>query len=157
MTQPISKEAKIKLEIGMWLDFMVISKVILQDGKEYLILEDPNGLRHFLEAGLFAGYPLTVGKKINCKVDHINCTGRIFLEPQHPHYIIGKRYFFPIRSLIEEEGCILAILDDCFKNAIEMEFLKEDFRYLEKENGLICIVRGIKKGIPELDYSINYL
>jgi len=155
MTQPIRKETKVRLEVGMWLVFNIINKVVLQDHREYFILEDPNGLRHFMDAGLYSGYSLNIGKSLYCKVDHINCTGRIFLEPEHPHYMIGKSYYFPIRSLVEKEDKILVILEDCFKNFIEIEVSKEEFQRLQKENSLNCFIRNLKKGVPEIEYSIN--
>jgi len=152
MTQPIRKDTKVRLKVGMWLEFIILSRITLQDQKEYFILQDPNGVRHFMEASLYEGYSLDAGKTVNCKVDHINCTGRIFLEPDHPHYVIGECYFFPIRSLTEKEGKIMVVLEDCFKNTIELEIFREDFHQEKLVTGLNCYIRSIKKGVPDLEY-----
>ena len=41
-------------------------------------------------------YGIEPGNKINCRIDKINCTGKIFLEPEHPNLINGNRYDFMI-------------------------------------------------------------
>ena len=81
MTLPENSLGKSKLKEGDVLNFIIRNKILLQDNQDYFILEDPFGQKHFIEASLYSGYELHTGQVIDCLVDRINCTGRIFLEP----------------------------------------------------------------------------
>ncbi|MDF1550341.1 MAG: hypothetical protein P1P88_21125 [Bacteroidales bacterium] len=90
---------KRKLEVGKVFDFRVIKSLQLPDNESYYVLLDPFGERHLLPAKYYNDYGLTVGEIISCHVDKVNCQGRIFLEPLHPQYAIGKIYEFTLLSI----------------------------------------------------------
>ncbi|MEJ5302071.1 MAG: hypothetical protein HPY80_01890 [Bacteroidales bacterium] len=66
------------------------------DGRQYLVLEDEKGYRFLQDYRPYANYGLKPGLKIICKVDKINCNGKVFLEPQHPWFEEGRNYVLPI-------------------------------------------------------------
>ncbi|MCK9617902.1 MAG: hypothetical protein M0R21_08725 [Lentimicrobiaceae bacterium] len=68
--------------------------ILLADNSEYFVLEDPTDMRHLVPSCYYKKYDFTMGQTLRCRVDKINCTGKIFLEPQHPFYREGKIYYF---------------------------------------------------------------
>ncbi len=147
MTKPILHEDKIHLQEGFAYEFMILDKVMLQDHKEYFILSDPNRMKHFLEASPYANYPMAKMSRISCLVSKINCTGRIFLEPEHPKYKIGEIYQFQVFS------------NDSQGNLDEIEIgdllgsrwvLKLDHGQKYSATTIQCLIISFKKGIPEI-------
>ena len=110
MTYPFLNEGKIKIEEGIDLDFKVINLVMLQDGRNYYILEDPNEMKHFIDAETYANYGIEIGQMIQCRVAKINCTGRIYLEPVHPIYQEGQTYYFEVISFSVMNTDLVAVL-----------------------------------------------
>ena len=96
MQYPGYNNSKILLTEGNWFPFRVHNLLQLQDNEWYYILEDINGLRHFISAEYYKKYGFKPGDEISCKIDKINCTGRMFLEPRHPHYNEGETYSFEL-------------------------------------------------------------
>ncbi len=153
MTSADSNFGKQLLREGDVLDFYLRNLVKLQDQQDYFILEDPSGHKHFIEAGIYNGYGLEVGCKVECRVDRINCTGRIFLEPRHPFYTAGKYYDFPIIDLQYLAEKTVVQLEDVFLNRLEIEvFRKLNQQDLEGKQ-LRCKVIKIKKGKPEVEIA----
>jgi len=149
MTIPLRKEGKIKLQEGMILDFLLKAVITLQDQKQYFILEDPDGMKHFLEEEPYQHYHLKTGSYIRCRVDKINCTGRVFLEPEHPYYKTGAIYHFRIQdhdmekgyfNLIDQTGRTLSCQEEAFKR-VEWD----------KKSWIRCRITGNRKGILELE------
>lgn len=82
MQHPGYNSNAIKLLEGESFPFKVHSLVRLQDDAYYFVLQDVNGMKHFLPAIRFQHFGLVIGNEITCRIDKINCTGRIFLVPQ---------------------------------------------------------------------------
>lgn len=138
------------LKEGHQYTFRYIKCVTLEDNNQYMILEDQYGIRHFLEQEAYKAYNFTISAYINCLVAKINCTGRIYLEPEHPVYKIGNYYPFLVTSATPEGEGIQLIVKDCFNNMIH---LYADSKILGKagvDQTIIAKVESIKKGIPEL-------
>jgi hypothetical protein len=154
MTIPIIKDGKIKLEEGLILEFMVQNKVKLQDDLDYYVLEDPNGTRHFIEAGLYSRYNIKTGEQIHCRIDKINCTGRVFLEPLHPYYKEGRLYDFLLLSHQRKDGKNHLVIEDIYHNKIEMLVSGGISMSLITKKTVKGEVKLIKKGIPEIDLII---
>lgn len=91
-------------ELGQWYDFVIKNKLNLPDNTTNLVLTDIKGVMHLLPYALYASYGLEPGQIIRCKVDKINCTGKVFLEPAHPRYTEGETYLFRRVSVIEAEN-----------------------------------------------------
>lgn len=79
------------------------------DGNRYLILEDAQGYRFLQDYTPYASYGLKPDTKITCRVDKINCNGKIFLEPAHPWFEEGEYYEVPIIYRKNLTACALLI------------------------------------------------
>jgi hypothetical protein len=137
---------------GEWYTFTIHNRVVLQDGESYYVLYGPDMVKHFLPARPYEPYALTVGAEIRCRVDRINCTGRIFLEPEHPVYSEGEIYPFERISGTNSDRDSICLVQDFFENRIEVKLNPDTELPFLPGNTMYCRIRKIKKAIPELDY-----
>jgi len=146
MQYPGYNSGKVTLSEGEWFPFRIHNYVLLQDGANYFVLQDINGLKHFLPAEFYKNYGFNIGDEIFCKIDRINCTGRIFLEPKHPHYEESRKYYFEIveYSQIDKEKSI--IVRDIFRNCIKVPLYGNQNMEVFSRNTAYCIVKNIRKG-----------
>ena len=144
-----------KLEEGKSYPFRVHSTITLQDARVYFILEDPFNIRHLLPLWLYAKYGINQGQIINCTVDKINCTGRVYLEPLHPHYSKGRVYEFQCQSvqMNEHRRKPILILTDIFNNDIEVDCPQKLVKSISESISVECKVLDIRKGKPVLIVS----
>jgi len=90
----MQKEPNILTEGESYL-FLIHNKVILPaEDQEAFILIGPNNKKHLMNASYYTLYHFSIGQTIKCTVDKINCSGQIFLEPEHPYYQSGEVYNF---------------------------------------------------------------
>lgn len=89
---------EMKLEEGKIYNFYALKIIELPGGDANLLLRGPDGCRYLLPLDHYSGYHLHVNSEIQCKVDKINCNGKVFLEPEHPLYREGERYDFTVHS-----------------------------------------------------------
>jgi len=78
--------------------FMLLGQMEFGKGELYFVLRDPLGYKMLMPAGFYENYGFTEGQEIICRVDKINCNGRMFLEPQNPWYKEGEVYEFDVVS-----------------------------------------------------------
>lgn len=104
-------------EEGKSYDFEIRKMVKLSDEQNYYVMIDPFGKRHLMFDSDYNNYGIKTGDVISCKIDKINCNGKIFLEPKHPYYSEGKTYKFEIGGCKEVENS---------KKEIEKVFLIND-------------------------------
>lgn len=136
---------------GEWLPFKIHNLVQLQDDAWYFVLQDINGLKHFLPAENYKSYGFKTGDEITCKIDKINCTGRIYLEPKHPCYREGENYYFDVLNDAIPHQKDVWILRDILGNNIEVTVNSIINIDIKEEKKVRCIVKSIKKGRPILD------
>jgi len=74
--------------------FRVLRQIVLPDDTESWVLTLDGDDRYLLPAGFYAGYGIREGMALRCRIDKINCTGRIYLKPEHPEYREGECYRF---------------------------------------------------------------
>jgi hypothetical protein len=113
----------IRLKEGKSYSFQITGVTNLPDESECFVLCDPNGIKHLLETKYYHYYQFEIGQSITCRIDKINCNGKIYIEPLHPYYRIGKAYDFPLvriedRAQAEKEK--FAIFEDVFCNEIKL-------------------------------------
>jgi hypothetical protein len=150
-----------RVEEGKRYQFQVTGLVTLQDEQVYFILEDPYKIRHLLPSGYYAEYGIEVGQSIICKVDKINCTGRVYLEPNHPYYSEGQIYnftFCAIRRKIRTKKLLLFVAD-VFNNEISVDCPKELVIENIENNKLDkvrCRILRIRKGKPIIKLSSEF-
>lgn len=90
---------------GQRFQFTITNKLVLPGTDEVnLILLGPDNKKYLLPEQFYENYHLKIGQAIQCMIDKINCSGRIFLEPDHPYYKIGERYDFLVLRLAEQEN-----------------------------------------------------
>jgi hypothetical protein len=142
---------KDKLIEGRKYPFTVLKTTVMPgDDQEYIVLEDPYQKRHLLPAILYRNHNLNPGRKILCRIDKINCNGKIYLEPEHPCYEEGRRYDFEfiryekrINQIGETED--VALVKDVFGNTLTTP-VTEINREMKQEMTINCKVEIIKRG-----------
>lgn len=153
MTAPAWFNNKVKLNEGDVSLFQYIKLVRLSDHEEYMILEDNTGVRHLVPYKYYLNYGFEPGMELTCKVDRINCTGRVFLEPAHPIYTEGASYEFRIISVEDHiqmnSDKITVTIADVFNNSIRCEMHPGTSDFIADEK-IILKVKGFKKGKPVL-------
>jgi len=153
MKYPGYDTGKVILAEGSWYPFRIHNHLQLQDGLWYYVLEDINGLKHFMPADYYKNYRLKTGEEIVCRIDKINCTGRIFLEPRHPVYKEGQTYNFDVVSFSKEDNLMLFFVKDIHGNSIEVQQYDNSASDFEAKKKVKCVVLSIKKGKPVLEIS----
>jgi hypothetical protein len=141
----------VKIEEGKSYPFTITGLVELPDGTEHFVLTDPNHVKHLLEKRHYLNYHFEPGQIIDCRIDKINCNGKIYIEPKHPYYRVGKSYDFPLIRIsvkktkkgTEEKW---AVFLDVFENEIKLPLncLSENVKTGEN---IRLFVERIKKGM----------
>ena len=90
--------AHARLTEGENYAFTLMKTIALdEDGPdEWYVLRDPMGFKVLMPARYYTSYGFVAGQTIICRVDRINCNGRMFLEPAHPQYVEGAVYHFDV-------------------------------------------------------------
>ncbi len=144
-----------RLEEGKTYSFHILRVISLNDEEEYFVLEDPKKYKILLPKEYYEDYGFSPGQHIFCRVDKISCSGRIYLEPVHPHYREGKVYPFScvgherIEDAKGEDLFYLLVLD---VHSRQWRVRIQDQSLWEKPpDTLRCHVRRIRKGRLYLD------
>ncbi len=151
MQYPGYNSGKVILSEGEWFPFKVHNLVKLQDDEWYYVLQDINGLKHFMSAHYYENYGFKPGEEISCKIDRINCTGRIYLEPKHPFYTEGEIYDFEVLNISDLNNEIMLIVKGFSENNIELPVFNLKKVEIKEGKMVRCIVKTIKKGKPVLE------
>lgn len=137
------------LKTGDILQITFRKKIDISDTEEYWIGENAAGERFLIDAIAYQHYHFAVNKQATAVVDHINCSGKIFLEPEHPVYKSGKKYLFPVQTIIRQNAETTEIVvEDIFKNAIQVEVNSKNINTGFSEIELT--VARVRKAIPVL-------
>ena len=115
----------IKLQEGESYSFIVDGIIQLPDGSAKYKISDPNGVKHLLDHRIYNAYGFNIGNNIICRVDKINCSGKIFLEPKHPYYTIGESYEFAFVQIETIQNTVgaeeqIATFKDHFNNIVKI-------------------------------------
>ncbi len=139
------------LEVGKSYPFRVKKVARGVDDHDYYVLEDPYGQYHLLRQSYYSDYRITEGGKINGTVIKFGSDGRYLIEPDHPHYRIGKKYPFSVETTVKEKNlqneysCYLIVRDPWGE---AYKILIEDFS--DQTTGLpdtvYCMVEDVRKG-----------
>jgi hypothetical protein len=113
-------------------------------------MQDPLGYKILMPAHFYPHYGFEPGQTIECRVDKINCNGRMFLEPLHPHYTEGLVYEFDVLNsgvrinILDEQEYFITVKDVCgLKWTVKVYSAKN----IENKNSRIsCRLERIKKG-----------
>lgn len=118
--------------------------------ESFYILQNQFGGKHLLKAQPFKHYKLEVNQSISCRIDKINCSGKIFLEPENPIYKVGNHYEFEFVKIIDHINSVgekekAAVVKDHFGQDILCS-LPKDCSLSSNIKNLRCSVLRIKKG-----------
>ncbi len=101
-----------KIKEGKRYDFLV-EKTLRIGNNDYYLLKGPGRYKYLLRREYYEHYDIQPGKKINCRVDKINCRGEVYLEPENPYYKEGAKFDFRIigRDVrLNDSGEIIPVL-----------------------------------------------
>jgi hypothetical protein len=152
MQYPGYNTGNVNLEEGEWYHFKIHNLVLLQDEAYYYVLTDINGMKHFMPSVYYIDYGLNIGDVINCKIDRINCTGRIFLEPAHPFYKEGGIYSFNLESYIIQGNNLTLFVKGIVGNSVEVPVRDIAINNIATIKTVSCKVQSIKKGELLLEF-----
>lgn len=135
---------------GEWHEFTVGNTLEIPGSEPQLVLIAANGVRYLIPARPYANYAFEPGASIRCKIDKINCSGRIFLEPEHPYYKENSTYNFRFlkketrRNLLDEKEYGWLLLD-IYNSEVFLKIQPEYFSD-NPDDKVECRVVRIKKG-----------
>jgi hypothetical protein len=119
------------------------------EGEAHYVVESEFGSKHLIPKQFYGHYNLMPGQSLRCRIDKINCSGKIYLEPEHPgckpgdllnFSVIGKESV--VNSFGEKETLLL--LNDPWKQLTHLNILGHEA--LAEKEILACRVERIKKG-----------
>lgn len=134
---------------GEWYYFTIVKAIdIPQKGLHYLLSYE-SGRKLLMQAQYYVKYALGEGTTIRCRIDKINCTGQVFLEPEHPIYKIGKHYRFPVKRIRVSPFSNTSLVDveDVFGN--EVSVIVPESKATHSPSIRLKVI-NVKKGIPVL-------
>jgi len=137
-----------KFTEGETYKFKVIKQVLMPGEGEFFLIRHQSGRRLMIPVETYKNYAIKPDSVIKCRVDKINCTGKVFLEPKHPFYKDGNTYSFEIVDVVEKDGMAQLIVKDCFNNNIPVEWA--GYYNLGNHKKVDLVVDRVKKGIPQL-------
>jgi len=139
-----------KFEVGSWYSFIISSITNIPEKGEHYILLHESGRKLLLKTSFYNKYNFYLGQKIECRIDKVNCTGQVFLEPKHPFYTEGSFYSFTLIKVNKEDNSLFnATVKDLFDNEIDV-FIHQ-IKSIKLNESILLKVIHIKKGIPVLE------
>lgn len=142
-----------KFEEGTWYQFKIDNIIHVPEKGEHFVLLHESGRKMLLNAQYYVKYNFSIGQYIDCRVDKVNCTGQVFLEPKHPHYKEGLTYTFQvIRTNVMEDQTINIFVKDYFENDIQL--LTNHLLENEVTGSINLKVDRVKKGFPILSQPV---
>jgi hypothetical protein len=144
-------EKGIKYKEGEIHTFRIKNLVEMSGMEQYYVLEDEKGGKQLLNASYYETYNFKIGDLIRCRVDHINCSGRIFLEPEHPYYKEGEVYEFVVDEIdMIHNKMDISIFEVRVRDIFGgIAFCRQEQKvphYYEKGDVVKCKVERVKKG-----------
>lgn len=151
MQYPGYNSGNVILSEGKWFPFKIHNLVQLQDDAWYFVLQDINGMKHFMAAENYKSYGIVVGDQILCKIEKVNCTGRLFLEPKHPVYKEGDIYYFDFIGYSNSGNKSVLMVRENFGNIVEVVVNGIKKVDINDEKRVRCSVNSISKGKLNLE------
>lgn len=155
-----------RFEEGSTYAFIILKKLEVSENEAYYVLRDPKGYKILLPADIYAHYGFEPGAEVLCRIDKINCSGQVFLEPANPLYSENKIYSFEItRQWItdtNETGKQFFIeLTDAYNMPCILKVTAQEYEKYSSGNLINCRVDRIKKAKLHLrpinEYEKNLL
>ncbi len=134
---------------GDVFEVKIIREVEWSPAERYWLLQTPAGEKMMLDFEPYVHYGLAAGNTIDVKVDKINCSGKVFLEPFHPLYKAGETAVFKLIAILENGARQQLIqVEDMFHQRITVH---AGINIPIDHQGMVTLkVIGVRKGIPLL-------
>ena len=136
-----------KLLEEQYYRFKVVKTVTLPDTTENMILMGPDGRKYLLPLTYYKDYDLKDKTEITCRVDKINCRGKVFLEPESPWFSPGDKIEATVKKIEFDEAEKIFIVEVSIINGFDLR-IKMNRR--PEESVISCSVVRIRKGQPVL-------
>ncbi len=146
-----------RLSEGSVYPFRVLKTVSLGPGDDWFVLQDPQGYKILLPEVFYKDYGFAPGDLINCRVDKVNCNGKVYLEPEHPHYREGEAYPFLVHCKGQRKDILGAdefyfMVKDVFNKQWKVRIHSKRL-WDNPPKSINCRLQRIKKGILYLQYE----
>ncbi len=146
---------------GATYSFKILNFVEL-DAAKFYVLESEKHTKIMMPYKYYQHYGFEVNQIIQCKVDKISCSAKVYFEPIHPIYKVGETYSFYLESQkIISEGAIkesVWMIKDSNGGQYRIPSI-ENFTF-EKDKEVRCRLKRVKKGmcyfVPEVYFSLQY-
>ena len=139
-----------EFEEGKEFSFIIEKLITLPDGQYYILLAEFDQ-KYLMPAKFYSEYGFKIGQEIFCRIDKVNCNGKVFLEPRHPLYSIGDKDVFllkeeeeRIKHKTKEKYLVIKAESSKTKHAI-IDIDSRNYNYSQGERH-ICEIIKIKKG-----------
>ena len=139
-----------ELQEGNEFSFKVEKKIILPDG-EYYILWAEFDQKYLLPIKFYYEFNIKIGDTIKCRIDKLNCNGKVFLEPEHPVYKVGDKEFFTFKDTetrltrkTKDKYLVRRAVGD--KTDRAMTVIKDEYIAPSQDEKWFCEIIKIKKG-----------
>jgi hypothetical protein len=139
-----------KFSEGEWHQFRVLKMIQIPGEETYYVLESKAGNRLLMPSKFYKTYCINFDDTIQCHVDKINCSGKIYLEPEHPQYKTGRQYFFKLQGkeeFIDRKGRLQAYYDLTGHDGMKVQAMLEGFPVQSYPVQISAKLVGIRKGI----------
>lgn len=139
-----------RLTEGKVYPFSIAKVIDLGPGDDWFVMKDPKGYKILVPRAYYIDYGFSEGDTVTCRVDKINCSGRIFIEPLHPHYVEGNAYDFEVtgreakQGILGEKELFFTVCDVLGKSWNVRVFSAE--LWSSSPANIRCLVDRIKKG-----------
>jgi hypothetical protein len=139
-----------RLTEGEYYPFKILKTISIDHDCPMFVMQDPLGFKILMPASFYKHYDFKQGQVIQCRVDRINCNGRMFLEPLHPYYIEGITYDFPVvekgtrKNLLDEPEYFVNVFDIYNQEWTVKLFSEKTLESIDQR--ISCRVERIKKG-----------
>lgn len=142
------------LEEGYEFNFKVEKIIDLPDESYYILLSEFDK-KYLLPTKYYEEYNISIGNEIRCRIDKINCSGRVFLEPKSPIYSVGDKDIFTLLETQQKETrktkdkyLVIKAMSKKTNRAIVVNY-SDCLKYSHGENYL-CEIIKIKKAQMQL-------
>jgi hypothetical protein len=138
-----------KFEVGIWYSFSISGIVDIPEKGEHFVLLHNSGRKMLLRTDYYVKYKFALDQIIECRVDKVNCTGQVFLEPKHPFYQDGEVYQFEIlKTYAKEDSLFNVSVIDLYGNTIDVWVSNPEI--VKVKQSISLKVNQVRKGIPIL-------
>lgn len=151
----MSISTSIHYKEGRIFEFRVLKIIETPETGLQWILQGPDDRRFMLDASLYEKYKISVSDILKCRIDKINCSGKMFLEPLSG-FNSGEVHEFRMKSYVCRDDAIGKLrhfttvetpLGESLCEIEAHEFLEQAF--------LACRIIRIKKGHLFLEKAEN--